>query len=142
MAPKTKGKTSRSSAKGTTSGLRTKAISGNVKAGTIFPVGRCNTLIRQGRYSDRVGKSAGAFMAAVLEYITAEMLELAGNVCDEGGKKRITPKHINLGVRHDEELAKLMTLTTISQGGMVSNIHESLLPAKKGKKAMQESQAM
>jgi len=138
MAPKsTKGKARRSG-----STKRAATVSANVKAGTIFPVGRCNRYIKQGRYAERSGKSAGVFMAAVLEYITAEFLELAGNVCEEAGRKQITPKHINLGVRHDEELAKLMTLTTISQGGMVSNIHEALMPAKKGKKAVEASQAM
>jgi len=73
-------------------------------------------------------------MASVLEYITAEILELAGNVCEEEGKKTIQPRHINVGIRSDEELSKLMTLTTISQGGMISNINEYLLPKQKGKK--------
>ena len=121
-----------------------KQVSANTKAGTIFPVGRCNTMIRRGRYADRVGKSAGAFMAAILEYITAEMLELAGNVCEERGRKTIAPVHINLGVRHDEELAKLMSFTTISQGGQPPNINAAILThGKKGKKAAaSESQAM
>ena len=110
MAPKQKGKM-RKSGNGS---KRAQAISGNKRAGTIFPVGRLNRMIKQGRYSDRVGTSAGAYMAAVLEYITAELMELAGNLCEEAGKKFITPKHLNLGIRHDDELAKLMTFTTIS----------------------------
>ena len=61
-------------------------ISGSRKADTIFPVGRINRMIRQGRYAERIGNSAGVFMAAVLEYITAELLEAAGNLCLESKK--------------------------------------------------------
>jgi len=100
------------------SGATRKAVvTGSTRADTLFPVGRLNRYIKQGRYADRVGKSAGAFMAAVLDYLTGEILELAGNICAEAGRKTIAPKHINVGIRHDEELAKLIINTTISQGG-------------------------
>jgi len=123
-------------------GTKRAPVSNNVRAGTIFPVGRCNRYLKQGRYAERVGGSAGVFMAAVLEYITAELCELAGNVCEEQGKKQIMPRHINMGVRHDEELAKLMSYTTISSGGQAVHIHDFLKPAKGGKKATEGSQAV
>ena len=138
MAPKQKGKM-RKSGNGS---KKAAPISHNKRAGTIFPVGRLNRMIKQGRYSERVGASARAYMAAVLEYITAELVELAGNLCEEAGKKLITPKHLNLGIRHDDELSKLMTYTTISQGGMMQNIHDFLMPEKKGAKKTSDSQAV
>ena len=72
-------------------------------------------------------------MAAVLEYITCEILELAGNAAEEHGKKTIAPRHLQLAVRNDEELAKLMAATMISNGGFMSNIHPFLLQGKKAK---------
>ena len=62
-------------------------------------------------------------MAAVLEYITAEFLEAAGNVCLESKKSIITPKHINLGMRVDDCLDKLMVFATISQGGNLVHMY-------------------
>jgi len=62
------------------SGSRTKTVSGSSRAQTLFPVGRLNRYIKQGRYSERSSSTAGAFLAAVLEYITAEILELAGDL--------------------------------------------------------------
>ena len=53
----------------------------------IFPVGRTHRYIKQGRYADSVGVGAGIFMAAVLEYITSEILELAGEHCLQDKRK-------------------------------------------------------
>ena len=60
----------------------------------IFPVGRFNRLIKQGRFSDRVSKSAGVFMAAAIEYVICEIAELASNAAEEQKKTTITPRHI------------------------------------------------
>ena len=59
-----------------------KPVSGSTKAGTLYPVGRLNRLLKHARLAERTSTSAGAFMAGVLEYITAEILELAGDVCE------------------------------------------------------------
>lgn len=99
------------------SGSRAKPMSSSARAGTLFPVSRLNRLMKHGRYSERMSSTAGAFMAGVLEYLTAEMIELAGNICEQHKKKTIAPKHLNLGVRSDDELAKLMVEVTIAQGG-------------------------
>jgi len=61
-----------------------------------------------GRYSDRYSKSAGVFMAGVLEYLTAEVLDLAQVECGAMKNKTIQPKHINLAFRRDQELGMLM----------------------------------
>ena len=53
---------------------------------------------------------------------------------EESGRKIIAPKHINLGVRADAELNKLMTNIVISQGGMLPYVHDYLVPPKKGGK--------
>ena len=121
-------------------GARKPAVSGSKRADTLFPVGRLNRLMRQGRYSERQGASAGAFMAAVLEYLTAEILELAGEICVEHKKKQIMPKHLNLALRGDGELAQLTAMVTITDSSVVHNIHPALLPTKKGGKAAAATQ--
>ena len=87
-----------------------------------------------------MSSSSGAFMAGVLEYLTAEILELGGNIAEQHKKKTIAPKHLNLGVRSDDELAKLMVEVTISSGGRLPSIPEFLLKKKGGKSAVMGSQ--
>ncbi len=61
------------------------------------------------------------------------MLELAGNAARDNKKTRIVPRHIQLAVRNDEELSKLLGSVTIAAGGVLPNIHSVLLPKSKGK---------
>lgn len=105
-----------------------KSVSKSVKAGLQFPVARIGRLLKKGRYAARVGAGAPVYLASVLEYLTAEILELAGNAARDNKKRRIIPRHVQLAVRNDEELNKLLGKVTISQGGVLPNIHSVLLP--------------
>ena len=106
-------------------------VSRSQKAGLQFPVGRIARHMRAGRFAERVGAGAPVYAAAVLEYLAAEVLELAGNAAKEDKKSRVAPRHIQLAIRHDDELSKLMGGTTIANGGVLPNIHVALLPVKK-----------
>jgi len=69
-----------------------KAVSRSAKAGLQFPVGRIARYLKQGKYASRVGAGAPVYLAAVLEYLTAEVLELAGNASRDNKKTRcVTP---------------------------------------------------
>ncbi|KAF7666770.1 hypothetical protein LDENG_00090880 [Lucifuga dentata] len=115
-------------------------ISKSARAGITFPVGRIHRLLRKGNYASRVGTGASVYLAAVLEYLCAEVLELAGNASRDNKKLRIAPRHILLAVRNDEELNKLLAGATISQGGVMPNIHATLL-SKKTKVATDDNRA-
>ena len=80
-----------------------KSITRSQRAGLQFPVGRLSRYLKQGGYAKRVGGAAPVYMAAVLEYLTAEVLELAGNAAKDNKKMRINPRHIQLAVRDDDE---------------------------------------
>ncbi|XP_070772826.1 histone H2A type 1-like [Enoplosus armatus] len=114
---------------------RAKAKSRSSRAGLQFPVGRVHRLLRKGNYAQRVGAGAPVYLAAVLEYLTAEILELAGNAARDNKKTRIIPRHLQLAVRNDEELNKLLGGVTIAQGGVLPNIQAVLLPKKTEKPA-------
>ena len=99
-----------------------KATSRSSKAGLQFPVGRIARYLKKGRYAARVGSGAPVYLAAVLEYLTAEILELAGNAARDNKKTRIIPRHVQLAVRNDEELNKLLGGVTIASGGVLPNV--------------------
>ena len=137
--------------------------------------------LKKGKYATRIGAGAPVYLAAVLEYLAAEVrvkdvfalnsffslleisnskirddsflkahltlpfvsflpssllllppqvLELAGNASRDNKKTRIVPRHIQLAVRNDEELSKLLGSVTIAAGGVLPNIHSVLLPKK------------
>ncbi|XP_062138769.1 uncharacterized protein LOC133847619 [Drosophila sulfurigaster albostrigata] len=97
--------------------VKGKAKSRSNRAGLQFPVGRIHRLLRKGNYAERVGAGAPVYLAAVMEYLAAEVLELAGNAARDNKKTRIIPRHLQLAIRNDEELNKLLSGVTIAQGG-------------------------
>ena len=106
---------------------KSKSKSRSSRAGLQFPVGRIHRHLKKGNYGKRVGAGAPVYLAAVLEYLAAEVLELAGNAAKDSKKSRVVPRHIQLAVRNDEELAKLMKDVTIAQGGVLPHINVQLL---------------
>jgi histone H2A len=109
------------------------------KAGLVFPVSRIKRYLKVGRYASRISVGSAVYMAAVLEYLTAEIVELSGNAAKDHKKKRITPRHILLALRHDMELNTLCQDVTIPSGGVLPNIHSVLLPKNKKKEEEEET---
>lgn len=113
-----------------------------------FPVGRIKRMLKK-KFSScavdgkamRVRTEAAVYMAGVLEYLMAEMVELGGNQARDMKKHRITPQHINLAVRGDQELDKFLKDVVIPGGGVRPNIQSALLPKKKSWREKQHADA-
>lgn len=96
-----------------------KSMSRSSRAGLQFSVSRIGRYLKQGRYAARVGSAAPVYLASVLEYLAAEVLELAGNACRENKKSRINPRHMQLAIFQDPELRQLLRDCTIAEGGVI-----------------------
>lgn len=111
-----------------------KAESKQKRAGLMFPVSRVNRSIKARSKFKRVGGSAPVYATAVLEYLTAEILELAGNHTLSGKRKRVTPEDVVVAIRSDADLAKLCGGVCTYVGDKLQISAQMLLPVdKKGK---------
>ena len=113
---------------------RKKHISKSTRAGIVFPVTRVSRYLRRTCLNHRIQIGSPIYLSAVLEYLCAEVLELAGNAAMMNKKRKISPRHILLAVANDDELNKLFRGVTISQGGVLPHIHEVLLRSVKKSK--------
>lgn len=110
--------------------MRAKAYSRSSKAGLQFPVGRIHRKMKAHMVQGRIGATAAVYVTAVLEYLSAEILELAGNACKDLKVKRVTPRHLQLAIRGDEEL-DILIRGTIAGGGVIPTINPFILEKEK-----------
>ncbi|KAL7398997.1 hypothetical protein ABVT39_018280 [Epinephelus coioides] len=84
---------------------RAKPKTRSSRAGLQFPVGRVHRLLCKGNYEC-------VRLVAVLDYLTTEILKLAGSAVRDNKKTCIIPHHLQ-AVRNDEELNKRLASITI-----------------------------
>ena len=70
------------------------------------------------------------FLAGVLEYLTVEICEISAHHAKANFKKRITPRHVCLAIKNDEELDKLLPNVAIAEGGVLPFIWPQILNFK------------
>ncbi|CAF4953905.1 unnamed protein product [Rotaria sp. Silwood1] len=108
-------------------------VSRSTRAGIIFPVSRMHRYLKAApTTTPRVTKGAAVYLAAVAEYLVAEVLELSGNAARDNRRSRIIPRHVLLAIATDEELNKLLHGCVIPQGGVLPSIFPFLLPKNTG----------
>ena len=112
--------------------IREKTVTRSNRAGLKFPVGRVHRHLKKAVIQTRISAGAPVYLTAVLEYLAAEVLELAGNATRDNKRHRITPRFVYLAIRQDNELHELLDNVVVSEGGVIPQIHKSLLP-KSGK---------
>lgn len=101
-----------------------KSTSRAEKAGLVFPVSKVNRHLRDSRKSKRVGAGAPVYLAAVLEYVTTEILELAEKQL--GKKKRISHVEVMKGIRKDEELNALLSGVALFTTDRIKNVSQAI----------------
>ena len=105
-----------------------KPVSRSKRAKLVFSVSRVHNYLR--KCNRRVGSGAPVYLAAVVEYVVAEVLELAAREATKAKHVSINGQDINLALRTDKELNALFADATVSGGGVVPNIARQLLPKK------------
>jgi len=95
-------------------------------AGLTFPASIVHKVLKNKlRYN--ISATGCIFVTAVLEYITAEILELSCKALPGDLKvRRLTPRQIGLGIRGDDELDRLLP-GVIAGAGVIPHIHKSLI---------------
>ncbi|CAD7948134.1 unnamed protein product [Amoebophrya sp. A120] len=114
------------------------------RAGLIFPVAKIQKELRNMLPANaRLNSSSSVFLGGVMEYVVAELLEVAGNTVKNQGKKRINPRHLQVAIKNDDELNTLIR-ATIAGGGVVPDktavqmMHERDEKAKQAAKKRHE----
>ena len=96
-------------------------LSKTKRACLVMSVAKVLAGLKKGRYAPRVRVDAAVYLTATLEYLVAEVLELAGNCAKYMKKKRITPRHIQMTFLHDSELGELTKGVIVPEGGVKPN---------------------
>ncbi|KFV41175.1 Late histone H2A.L3, partial [Tyto alba] len=99
----------------------------SARAGLCFPVGCVYRHLKRGNHSGRITSCAAVYLAAVLEYLAAEILELAGNAAQQNGETRILPQHIHLAMRNDDSLKALLFAMITAEAKLLPNVLPILL---------------
>ena len=86
---------------------RSKRHSRSTRAELQFPVSRVDRRLRDHQGTQRLSSATPVFLAAVLEYLTANILDLAGKEAGANHRMRISPDHVQRALTNNENLCHL-----------------------------------
>lgn len=103
------------------------------RAGLTVAPPRVEAIMRSYVGKTRLGQNTSIYLAAVIEYLIAEILELAGNAARDNNRVRINDRFILLAIENDEELKELSKRLNfvLAYSGVIPHIHTNLLPHKR-----------
>lgn len=115
-------------------GNKRKRKSNSKKAGLEFSVPRCKQFLK--KYNKKIGSTASVYLAAVLEYITAELLELSGNVSRDNRRNTMKIRDLFLAIDTDSELNDMMHRLNmgITGGGNTVHVEDAVIKAYENSK--------
>jgi len=115
-------------------GNKRKRKSNSKKAGLQFSVSRCKQFLK--KYNKKIGSSAPVYLAAVLEYITAELIELSGNVARDNRRSTMKIRDLYLAIENDHELNDMIHRLNmgITGGGNTVHVEDAVIKAYKNSK--------
>lgn len=109
-------------------GQRRERKSAAARAGLLFPVSRIERYLRMRCAKRRVAKKAAVYLAAALEYLVAEVLDISVEYVKQNKKKRMRPRDFFLAIKEDSEFAPLLRHVIIPGAGVRPHIMKELLP--------------
>ena len=101
------------------------------RAGVIFPAARLRRYLRQGQFNKRIRVRSAIYITAILEFVVGEILQLAVRFADLQERANVTPRHIMLALKADEELQHLMKNAAIKDGGITKSELKKVQKKKK-----------
>jgi histone H2A len=114
-----------------------KPVMREARAGLVMSVSLAEKYLRGfGQIKYNISAGASVYLAAVLDYLTCEIAELAGKVCKDMKRTTINVRHLYLGITNDAELNELIKSSNIVilGGGIQPGVNESLLVKKTTKR--------
>ena len=100
----------------------TQNLTTSQKSGLLFNVTRVRRQLKARKICDRCTKTGCIFLTSVLQYVCAELLELAGNKAIEEKLKRILPRHLYKTLKEDKELDGLYENAIIPESEFMSKL--------------------
>ena len=94
---------------------RRRSLSRSTRAELQFPVSRVDRLLREGQFANRLSSATPVFLTAVLEYLIANILDLAGKEACTNHRVRISPEHVQTALVNNENLRCLFQPGAFSQ---------------------------
>ena len=113
---------------------KNRKLSRSEKAGLVFSVSKTEKRLRKHLQGYKISSNVPIYMTAVIEYISAEILDLSSMVTRHERNKhaRITENHLYKAIQSHEPLCTLFKNIIIPNSGVIQDIKQSFLPKKKG----------
>ncbi|CAK6450042.1 unnamed protein product [Pipistrellus nathusii] len=93
---------------------RRRTRSRTARADLVFSVSHLERRLLDGHYSQRLSANAPVYLAAIIQYLTATVLELAADEAHKMGCRRITPQLLDMAIHNNALLSGFFDNITIS----------------------------